>query len=279
MSASRFLNASTRPPAVAGTFYPDDPDELRQRVSEYMASADLPVALAGRDAKAILAPHAGYLYSGPIAGTAFRALATVPKRVVVLSPSHRVAFDGIALPTTQAFATPLGTVAIDDQARVSLATLPQIQLDDHPHADEHGIEVELPFLQVLSEQHGTPCPSLVPLVVGRANVDQVAEALDLIWGNPKDSETLILISSDLSHFLTYDQAARRDHDTVERILTGASDLRPEDACGATAINGLQLSTHRDTLEPYLLDLRSSGDTAGNKNSVVGYCAIAFHPKL
>ncbi len=257
-----------RPPAVAGLFYPEDRHELRSLVDRLLAQAEVPVDLP--TPKAVIAPHAGYMYSGPIAANAmapWRALAGQVERVVIAGPSHRVAFRGLALPAADRFVTPLGEVALDLDAAALLRDLPQVKIDAAPHAEEHGIEVELPFLQQVL---GTF--QLLPLVVGDASQHQVEAVLARLWGGP---ETLFVISSDLSHFLPYASAQQVDRQTVDQVVRLDGTLTPDQACGAYPINGFLPLAHKHRLQPRLLDLRNSGDTAGDRQRVVGYCAVAF----
>jgi len=261
---------TTRPAAVAGLFYPASPAELRRHVDELLAdaAADEPPPAP----KALIAPHAGYVYSGPIAARAFAQLAGHAgriRRVVLLGPVHRVPVRGLALPGTERFATPLGEVAVDSAAAAELRGLPQAVDSARVHADEHSLEVQLPFLQRLLGEF-----SLLPLAVGDATAAEVAAVLDLLWGG---DETLIVVSSDLSHYLPYDTARRVDRATVERIVALEPGLDHEQACGATPINGLLLAARRRGLTADLLDLRNSGDTAGDRQRVVGYAAVGLHP--
>jgi hypothetical protein len=255
-----------RPPAVAGTFYPADAGRLQATIAEFLAGP----APAGRSPKALIAPHAGYVYSGPVAAHAFAALAGARqiRRVVVIGPAHFVPFRGIALPTAQAFRTPLGDVPVDADAMTSILDLPQVALADEPHQPEHALEVELPFLQTVLASF-----TLVPLVVGEARPDEVAEVLACLWGGP---ETLLVVSSDLSHYEPYARAKEHDAATaaaIERLDEAA--LGPREACGHLAIAGLLLEARRRAMRVQRLDLRSSGDTAGPKDQVVGYGAWAL----
>jgi AmmeMemoRadiSam system protein B/AmmeMemoRadiSam system protein A len=262
---------ATRPPAVAGMFYPASADELRRQVDDLLAAAAhaaAPPAAAGP--KALIAPHAGYVYSGPIAASAYARLAPHAqriRRVVLLGPTHRVAVRGLAAPGVDRFATPLGEVPIDRDAMAALRALPQVTDSPLAHAAEHSLEVQLPFLQRL-----LPDFRLVPLAVGDAAAEEVAEVLDRAWGG---DETLIVVSSDLSHYLPYDAARAVDRATVERLLRLDDGLHHEQACGATPVNGLLRVARRRGLCPELLDLRNSGDTAGDRRRVVGYAAVAF----
>ena len=262
--------SSVRAPAVAGTFYPGESRELAQSLAQMLGTAahDAP----GRAVpKALIAPHAGYIYSGPIAASVYALLAPARRsitRVVLLGPTHRVAVRGLALPGSQAFATPLGTVEIDPAAAEALRNLPQVTVSEQAHALEHSLEVHVPFLQTVLERF-----TLVPLAVGQASAQEVAEVLDALWGGP---ETLIVVSSDLSHYLSYRDAQSVDRATAKAILGFATDLSHEQACGATPVTGLTQTARRRGLKPELIDLRNSGDTAGDKSRVVGYGAFAFY---
>ena len=260
-----------RPAAVAGTFYPKAPPALTAEVRAHLAGA----RSSGRSPtevvpKALIAPHAGYVYSGPIAASVYARLAAgrdAIRRVVLLGPTHRVPVRGLALPSARAFATPLGTVAVDRAATAAALTLPQVCASDAAHALEHSLEVQLPFLQAVLEEF-----SIVPFAVGDATAADVAAVIELLWGGP---ETLIVVSSDLSHYHRYADAREIDRATGEAILALSATLDHEQACGATPINGLLLAARRHRLRPELLDLRNSGDTAGDKSRVVGYAAFAF----
>lgn len=253
---------------MAGLFYPGDPATLSRSVEQLLDRAP---AASGPAPKALIAPHAGYIYSGPIAASAYALLAPVRKvvkRVVLLGPTHRVAVRGLALPSADQFMTPLGPVRIDTAAREALRHLPQVVVSDAAHALEHSLEVHLPFLQTVLENF-----ELIPLAVGDADASEVAAVLDELWGGP---ETLIVVSSDLSHYLSYRDARSVDQDTTDAILALRSDIDHEHACGATPVCGLALRARRRNLKPQLLDLRNSGDTAGDKDRVVGYAAFAFY---
>ena len=216
-------------------------------------------------------PHAGYVYSGIVAGHAFRLLkaAGAPiERVVLLGPSHREWFRGLAVPQAQAFATPLGRARIDGSAIARLAGLPAVIVSDAAHAREHSLEVQVPFLQRL-----LPDAPLVPILVGEATVAEVEAVLESLWGGP---ETLIVVSSDLSHYHPYAEARSLDGATVDSILDGRANLTGEDACGCLAVNGLVSVARRHGLRAELIDLRNSGDTAGDRDRVVGYGAFGFY---
>lgn len=261
-----------RAAAVAGTFYPRESGELSRTIQALFADAAGASPWLGPP-KALIVPHAGYIYSGPIAASAYRPLGRlrdIIQRVVVLGPAHHVAFPGLALPGTSAFDTPLGRIPVDGEAADLLRPLARVTTNPAAHAREHSIEVQLPFLQQVLGAF-----QLVPLAVGQASAAAVAEVLEVLWGG---LETLIVISSDLSHYLPYDQALALDRRTCGSI----SDLDPlashEQACGATAVNGLLLAARRHRLKPHLVDLRNSGDTAGDRDHVVGYAAFAFTPE-
>ena len=255
-----------RPAAVAGMFYPGDANVLTHDVRAMLAAAR-PGEL---NPKALIVPHAGYVYSGAIAASAYAVLKNIaPKirRVVLLGPTHRVAVRGLALPGADAFATPLGTVQVDSAAAQAIAHLPQVMTSAPAHAQEHSLEVQLPFLQTV-----LPDFKLLPLAVGMATPQEVAEVLEVLWGG---DETLIVVSSDLSHYLPYNTARQVDTASTQSILALEHPLSHEQACGATPINGLMLAAHRHHLAPHLLDLRNSGDTAGPRDGVVGYASFAF----
>jgi AmmeMemoRadiSam system protein B len=256
-----------RAPSVAGVFYPRDAVELRAAVKSYVAAAH-PAALA---AKAVIAPHAGYVYSGPIAGSAYAALAPLRgrvTRVVLVGPAHRVAVPGMAVPEAEAFETPLGLVPVDADAKAALLALPYVRASDGAHEGEHSLEVQLPFLQEVLGQ-----VSVAPVVVGDAGDAEVAEALDRVWGGP---ETRIVVSSDLSHYHHRAAAVLLDRATA-RAVEGLSpwDVDDERACGCVAVRALLLVARARGLHATTLDLRNSGDTAGTNDRVVGYGAFAF----
>ena len=260
--------SNTRPAAVAGTFYPGERERLAAMVDRLLAEAPVPT---GRAPQALVVPHAGYIYSGPIAATAYARLqgaASHLRRVVLLGPAHRVAFRGLALPEAEGMETPLGVVAVDTEAVAAVAGLPQVGPFASAHAQEHSLEVQLPFLQKV-----LPGVPVLPLVVGAASAEQVAEVLEHLW---TDEGTLVLISSDLSHYRSYEEARVVDRETARRILAlDAEHLDPEQACGAIPMSGLLLAARRRGLRAEQLDVRNSGDTAGDRSRVVGYGAFAF----
>ncbi|HSG23562.1 MAG TPA: AmmeMemoRadiSam system protein B [Azonexus sp.] len=258
----------SRPPAVAGIFYPGAPAELASTVDQLLAQAP---TVETPQPKALIVPHAGYIYSGSTAAMAYAALApwhSSIHRVILLGPTHRVAVDGLAVPKTEAFTTPLGNIRLDQAAIAQLSDLPQIVFSDRAHAQEHSLEVHLPFLQRALDDF-----TLVPLAVGHATPQAVAEVLDRLWGGP---ETLIVISSDLSHFLPYADANRIDRNTCQHILHLDTSIHPDQACGAYPVNGLLLTARQRGLTPQLIYQCNSGDTAGDKQRVVGYAAFAFY---
>lgn len=258
-----------RRPAVAGLFYPADPAALRGMVQPMLDR----IPPTDRVPKAIIAPHAGYVYSGPVAAKAYALLRAGRgriRRVVLLGPAHRVYVRGLALPGDDRFATPLGPVDIDARAVERIRHLPQVQTLDAAHAQEHSLEVHLPFLQTVLDRF-----ELVPLVVGEATPAEVAEVLDLLWGG---EETLIVISSDLSHYLDYDAARARDARTADSICSLQLEaIGPYEACGCMPLHGLLSIARQRGLHIDLLDLRNSGDTAGPRDRVVGYGAFSVWP--
>lgn len=260
-------SVTSRPAAVAGLFYPASAAALRAEVREHLdgvASGD------ASDPKVLVVPHAGYVYSGPTAARAYAALrgrAAPVRRVVLIGPAHRVAVRGVAVPSVDRFETPLGKVPLDRGTLDALAASPHVVVSDRAHAAEHSLEVQLPFLQ---ETLGAF--TLVPLLAGDAADDAVAEVLDRVWGG---SETLIVVSTDLSHYLPYDSARRIDADTLEQVLHNGPGLDHGQACGATPLNALMQLARRRGLRPRLLAACNSGDTAGDRDRVVGYAALSY----
>lgn len=257
-----------RPAAVAGMFYPGSSSQLAAEVDELLDGVENLVPKLGYP-KALVVPHAGYLYSGPVAARAYDELAAargLVKRVVLLGPSHYVAGRGLALPEADVLETPLGAIPVDKAAVQSLADLPQVVRSAAAHAQEHSLEVQLPFLQKMLGEF-----SLLPLAVGAATGAEVAQVLERLWGGP---ETLIVVSTDLSHYHPYEEARRIDGATLERIQACATDIGHDQACGATALNGFLGLCRAKGLEVRLLAACNSGDTAGGKERVVGYSAFA-----
>ncbi len=256
-----------RKPAVAGSFYPERPEILRKMIWQFLDEAPA----GGAVPKALIAPHAGYIYSGPIAASAYKRLLSAKdriKRVVLLGPSHRVGFEGLALSSADAFLTPLGSISIDKEAYKLIAHLPQVFVLEQAHQREHSLEVHLPFLQEVLGDF-----KLVPIAVGEASPQMVSEVLEALWGG---DETLIVISSDLSHYYDYESARALDSATSRAIeLLRPEDIGHEQACGRRPVNGLLLSAKKHHLRAKTLDLRNSGDTAGSRDEVVGYGAYVF----
>jgi AmmeMemoRadiSam system protein B/AmmeMemoRadiSam system protein A len=262
--------ASIRPAAVAGLFYPGERNALYAEVTGLLGGVE-------RDAprlafpKALVVPHAGYVYSGPVAARAYDELSGargLVRRVVLLGPVHRVPVRGLAAPSAEAFETPLGSIPVDRAALRALKDLPQVVQSDPAHAAEHSLEVQLPFLQAQLGEF-----SLVPLAVGNALVDEVAEVLERLWGG---DETLIVISTDLSHYHAYEEARSIDSATLARIATCSTDIDHDEACGATPLNGLLSYARERKLEVRLLAACNSGDTAGGRDRVVGYSSFALY---
>jgi len=264
-----------RPAAVAGMFYPDNETSLKGMVQQFLAQA----TSSGPAPRAIIAPHAGYIYSGPIAANAYHLLENSSQninRVVLLGPSHRVPLLGLAATSASSFATPLGLVEVDQDKIKKLTKLRQVKLMDEAHSMEHSLEVQLPFLQTILTNF-----KLIPLVVGDASARKVCEVLELACQGPiqdqiQDQQTLIVISSDLSHYHDYATANKLDTQTSQAIenLDG-NKIGYEDACGRTAVNGLLMYASTHSLKAEIIDQRNSGDTAGDKEQVVGYGAYAF----
>lgn len=267
---------TTRPAAVAGSFYPGHrqtlADNIHQLLKQATGNNQSPTTLDVPSAppKAIVVPHAGYIYSGQTAAIAYNKLASwhdTINRVILLGPVHRVPVRGLALPDVDAFTTPLGEVKLDKTAIASVDQMKQVVVSYPAHAQEHSLEVQLPFLQSVLDDF-----KLVPFAVGDATAEEVAEVIEALWGGP---ETIIVVSSDLSHFLPYSVANEVDKSTVNNILNMQGALTHHQACGGTPVNGLILAAKKHHLHPTLLDLCNSGDTAGDKNRVVGYAAFTF----
>lgn len=256
-----------RQPAVAGTFYPDNPEILQEMLSSYLGA----VENATQVPKAIIVPHAGYIYSGEIAASAYARLkagADKIKRVVIVAPSHRIAFKGLALSHAEFFNTPLGNIPVDMSAIHTLLTLPFVGYLDEAHTFEHSLEVQLPFLQTVLKDF-----KLVPVVAGDASAEQVSQALALFYD---DAATLIVISSDLSHYQNYQTAQELDADTSRKIENlQYEQLDYKSACGLVGVRGLMALARDKSQHIKTIDLRNSGDTAGDKSRVVGYGAYVI----
>jgi MEMO1 family protein len=261
-----------RPAAVAGRFYPGDARALAATVDDALAHA---APWSGPAPKALVVPHAGYVYSGPIAASGYRALAAAcdtVHRVVLIGPAHFVGVSGVAVSSADGFATPLGVVPVDAELRDRVLALPRVTVDDAAHGPEHSLEVHLPFLQRTLTEF-----SVLPLVVGRADPATVAAVLDAVWGGP---DTLVVVSTDLSHYLDHRAAVARDRTTADAIVDGRVDaVAPEDACGAAPVRGLMVAARAHGLRGALVDLRTSADTAGDPDRVVGYGAFVFAPPV
>jgi AmmeMemoRadiSam system protein B len=260
---------AVRPPAVAGSFYPSEAGRLRAAIADALAQA-VPPPPAGGGPEALIVPHAGYIYSGPIAASAYLRLAAggeTIRRVVLLGPSHRIRLRGVGLSSADAWATPFGVVPIVD-APTALRDLPWVTVADDAHAPEHSLEVQLPFLQTV-----LPDFELMPLIVGWATPDEVAAAIAAVW---TERDTVVIVSTDLSHYHRYADAVRLDRRTAAAIATRqVNAIADHDACGAYPLRGLlQVATDRD-LNVETIDVRNSGDTAGDRERVVGYGAFAL----
>lgn len=258
-----------REPAVAGTFYPDNADDLANTVQQYLANAS---PQPGPVPKAIIAPHAGYIYSGQVAASAYIQLIPAKftiNRVILLGPSHRVPLHGLAVSSATHFATPLGLIPVDTQSVSQICHLPQVTINDEAHAAEHSLEVHLPFLQQVLDEF-----CLVPLVVGQCSPQEVNQVIAELWGGP---ETLVVISSDLSHYHEYSIAKQMDQKTSEAIeRLDYQNIRYENACGRDPVNGLLHFAKQIGLQAKAIDVRNSGDTAGTHDQVVGYGAYLLH---
>jgi AmmeMemoRadiSam system protein B len=256
-----------RAPVVAGSFYPGEPEVLRETLGRLLEDTRPRLE---RPPKALVVPHAGYEYSGPVAASAYVELAAAAHRVhkvVLLGPSHRVALSGIAVPAADVFETPLGRVPVDAVLRTRVLHHAGVEVSDLAHEREHSLEVHLPFLQTVLDEF-----ALLPLVVGEAAPEDVAAVLDAVWGGP---ETLVVVSTDLSHYQPYDEACATDRDTVRRIESRSDTLRGNQACGCRPLNGLMRAARVRGLTVTTLDVRNSGDTAGFRDEVVGYASFAL----
>lgn len=257
-----------RPSAVAGLFYPADASKLSKMIARDINAS---VTTDSVTPKALIVPHAGYVYSGPVAASAYKYLAPLKntiKRVVLIGPSHRVPFEGLAVSSADWFETPMGLIPVDRHAESQIMAIEGVHALEQAHAREHSLEVQLPFLQFLLADF-----KIVPIVAGHASPQLVAKVLAELWGGP---ETLIVISSDLSHYLDYDSACEIDAETSQAIISMDNHVIDGfHACGSVGINGLLLYARQHELKGQILDLRNSGDTAGKKDSVVGYGAYLF----
>jgi MEMO1 family protein len=257
-----------RPTAVAGLFYPASSNELVQLVDNELSQVTLK---SEHHPLAIIVPHAGYIYSGAIAASVFKYLQnfrSIIKRVLLIGPSHRVAFQGLALSNADYFQTPLGNVRLDKHGQEKLLNIPDIQIIDQAHANEHSIEVQLPFLQQVLDDF-----SLIPIVAGHASAELVSQAINTVWDG---EETMVVVSSDLSHYHDYKTAQLLDNTTSKSIVDlDYTAISSANACGYVGVNGLLLCAKKRQLKASIIDVRNSGDTAGDKNSVVGYGGYLF----
>jgi MEMO1 family protein len=267
-SPSPFIHGTVRKPAVSGMFYPTDPETLRPMTRDFLRQARIP---PGLNPKAVIAPHAGYVYSGAIAASAFASWfpeKTTIRRIILLGPAHRCFVEGLAVGLADTYETPLGSVPVDREAIQRLRSFPQVEVNDEAHSTEHSLEVELPFLQETLDEF-----TLVPLVVGEARDEAISDVINALWGGP---ETRIVVSSDLSHYLEYATARERDQKTARAIEALQPDaIESEQACGCRPVRGLLRAAAQHQLRVRTLDLRNSGDTAGPRHRVVGYGAFAF----
>ncbi|MPY23494.1 AmmeMemoRadiSam system protein B [Shewanella psychropiezotolerans] len=269
--------SSIRPPAVAGLFYPADPIVLSAELSSYMSHASLHKIQHSTPKmipKAIIVPHAGYIYSGLVAAHGFSCISAITdkiKRVVLLGPAHTLYLQGCAIPESTHFSTPLGNLPIDSSGAEKLAAYDAVTISNIPHKNEHSLEVELPFLQHCLDEF-----TLLPILVGDIAPELMAELLELVWGG---DETLIVVSSDLSHFHPYDEAKQLDRETCQKILANNSDISSEQACGGRSLNALSLQIMRHNLNITQLSYQNSGDCAtsdaSDKSRVVGYASFAI----
>lgn len=262
------MMTEARPAAVAGLFYPGSAAELGATVRHLLdEGTEVPPHPL---IKGVIAPHAGYVYSGAIAASAFRCFIgdrDQIRRVVLVGPAHRVRVEGLALTSRKSFETPLGSIRVDAALVERIVDLPFVSISDEAHAPEHSLEVELPFLQGILGEF-----SILPLLVSEISPSDMADVLDGVWGG---EETRFVVSSDLSHYLSYENARDLDHETASQVLEMRQRIAPHRACGAVAISGFLEAARRHALVPEMLDLRNSGDTAGDRDRVVGYGAFAF----
>lgn len=275
-SVSReYFMTKVRQAAVAGMFYPADKQTLENDVQHYLQQVNSENKIAASEIKAIIVPHAGYIYSGPVAASVYKQIAPLKNkinRVILIGPSHRVAFSGLAVPDSDIFNTPLGDIPIDQNAVAALSDLPQVVVSDLAHHDEHSLEVQLPFLQQILGKF-----TLVPLVVGDAGPNEVADVITKLWQVSEADNTLFVISTDLSHFHAYDEAVQRDSATSDAIVhLKTEQIHSGDACGCNGLNGMLKVAKEKNLSVELIDLRNSGDTAGDKSRVVGYGAYVIY---
>jgi AmmeMemoRadiSam system protein B len=262
------MTKDVRPAAVAGAFYPGRADRLRDEVETMLGEA--PVVELGVAPRILIVPHAGYVYSGPVAASAYRLLLEQPpSRIGLLGPSHYVGFHGLAAPEHDLLETPLGTVAVDAIID-KLVTAGMTTRSRSAHHREHSLEVQLPFIQVVA-----PEATVAPLLTGDDDPSSASQAISAML----DASMTVLISSDLSHYLDHESAMKLDAKTAASIADlRESDLGRETACGRTAVRGALLAAAARGWAVVLLDLRTSGDTAGSGDRVVGYGAFVIGPE-
>jgi len=257
-----------RPAAVADIFYTANGTELAAQVSDFMDADEVTNIVP----KALIVPHAGYIYSGGTAGKGFalvKKLTAAVNKIVLIGPCHRVWIQGLAIPDCQYFETPLGKIEVDSKTLNELVKFPQVTISDQAHAQEHSLEVQLPFLQSIFDQF-----KLIPLVAGEVSEDAFIEVLEYLWGG---EETLIVISSDLSHFLDYDAAVAIDNKTSQAIESfEAGSINSDMACGSAGIKALLSLAKNKNLHVKTIHQCNSGDTAGDKDRVVGYGTYAIY---
>jgi len=263
---------TSRQASVAGSFYPKNPAQLKKTLTNlFNANEDLNIDFQ-TPVKAIIAPHAGYIYSGPIAAKAYSLVSTCIKgknKITIIGPSHFVPFNGIALSTAEFFETPLGKIKVDHHAYELINRIPEVIYLDEAHAREHSIEVHLPFIQYLKKD-----VRIIPLAVGQTSYQKVAKVLEKFC---EEKDNLIIISSDLSHYHAYGYAQKYDLQTALKIENyKCSQLGPNEACGYLAIAGLLKMAKDRKYKIKRIDLCNSGDTSGSKDTVVGYGSWFFH---
>jgi AmmeMemoRadiSam system protein B len=255
-----------RPAAMVGTLYPADAEQLSAQLAKLLLSCQQSIETP----KVIIAPHSGYLFSGQVAACAYRSLSHIAptiSRVILVGPSHQQHCHGIALPTADYFQTPLGEVSVDQQALKQLEQLTDVNFNDSVHELEQSLELQLPFLQLCLLNF-----TIVPIIIGTTHAHHVAQVLNSVWGS---NETLIVISTDLSHYLDYQQAKNIDFKTCHEISQLSDLITEQQACGSTVLNGLMKVAKQRNLAAKLLDCRNSGDTTGSKDKVVGYASFIF----
>lgn len=265
---------AVRPPAVAGLFYPSDPTTLRGMVEAMLKQTQVTDASGDAHLRAMIVPHAGYIYSGSTAAAAYaqlKQLADKVRHVVIVGPAHRFGIHGVGLVEADGMATPLGTIPLWQEGLAVAQAQPGVVVSMAAHAKEHSLEVQLPFLQVV-----LPEADVLPLVAGWVEPEVVANVLEALWDQP---EMLVVISSDLSHYHPYTRAQELDSATIDQILELDLNVTHDQACGATGINALLLVAKAHGLKPRMDQYCNSGDTAGDKDGVVGYMACSWFEEV